>query len=66
MDEATGGVFVSLAEFISMSGYGKYVWSAYGFTLAVLALNFVFAARKFRNARRQPERPMEQDVDDEL
>lgn len=27
---------MSLSEFLQMSGYGPYVWSCYGLTLAVL------------------------------
>ncbi len=43
---------MSLAEFISMSGYGEYVWSAYGFALLVLAVNVIGAVRRLRNSRR--------------
>ncbi|MFT5781005.1 MAG: heme exporter protein D [Pseudomonas sp.] len=31
--------FSSLAEFIAMGGHALYVWSAYGFSLLVLAIN---------------------------
>ncbi len=31
--------FESFADFIAMGKHGVYVWSAYGITLAVLALN---------------------------
>ncbi|PTU73312.1 heme exporter protein CcmD [Pseudomonas mangrovi] len=33
--------FESFAEFVAMGKHGAYVWSAYGITLAVLALNVV-------------------------
>ena len=32
-------IFDSLLAFIVMDGYGLYVWSAYGITLAVFAYN---------------------------
>ncbi len=44
---------MSIADFISMSGYGEYVWSAYGFALAVLALNFYTALRRLRRAQKK-------------
>ncbi len=31
--------FSSFAEFIAMGNHGVYVWSSYGISLAVLALN---------------------------
>ena len=43
---------MSFSEFISMSGYGEYVWSAYGFALAVLAINVVGALRRLRKSQR--------------
>jgi heme exporter protein D len=33
--------FESFAEFVAMGKHGAYVWSAYGITLVVLALNVV-------------------------
>ncbi|MGA1463220.1 MAG: heme exporter protein CcmD [Steroidobacteraceae bacterium] len=36
---------MNLAEFLAMGGYAAYVWPAYAFVLAVLALN-VWAARR--------------------
>jgi len=32
---------MSLQEFFAMGGYGFYVWTAYGITLAVLAANLM-------------------------
>lgn len=50
---------MSFEEFISMSGYGKYVWSAYGFTLAVLAINLVSAIRRLRRSTSRIKNPDE-------
>ena len=33
--------FASFGEFLAMGTHGPYVWSAYGISLAVLALNVV-------------------------
>ena len=43
---------MTLLEFFSMSGYGEYVWSAYGFALAVLVINVVCAVRRLRKSQR--------------
>lgn len=47
-----------MSEFWRMGGYGAYVWSAYGITLAVLVLN-VWAAKRAhrRSLRRLREAP---------
>jgi heme exporter protein CcmD len=37
-----------LSEFLSMSGYGAYVWSCYGLALAVLVFNVWSARRELR------------------
>lgn len=39
-----------MTEFLSMGGHAGYVWSAYGITLAVLALNVWLARRRRRLA----------------
>lgn len=42
--------FSSFAEFLAMGTHGVYVWSAYGISLAVLALNValpVLARRRY-------------------
>lgn len=44
---------MSFAEFIHMSGYAKFVWSAYGVALLVLVLNVAFAMRKLNRARKK-------------
>jgi heme exporter protein D len=51
-----------MREFFSMGGYAPYVWSAYGITLLVLALNVWWAARRKaamlqRLKRSRSERP---------
>ncbi len=33
--------FASFAEFVAMGNHGLYVWSAYGISLLVLAINLV-------------------------
>ncbi|MBD9484317.1 heme exporter protein CcmD [Pseudomonas sp. PDM14] len=42
--------FSSFAEFLAMGSHGPYVWSAYGISLAVLALNValpILARRRY-------------------
>ncbi len=40
-----------MTEFLEMGGYSKYVWSAFGLTLAVLVANIVVAQQQFRSVR---------------
>ena len=37
-----------MTEFLSMGGYGGYVWGSYGVTLVLLALEVVFLIRRKR------------------
>ena len=37
---------MSWSEFISMGGYGAYVWSAYGFAIFVLVINVIIPMRR--------------------
>jgi heme exporter protein D len=37
-----------MSEFLSMGGYGGYVWGSYGVTLALLALEVIFLTRRKR------------------
>jgi len=37
---------MTLAEFISMGGYGFYVWSSFGMTALLLALEVVYLKRQ--------------------
>ena len=39
---------MSLTEFLSMGGYGNYVWSSYGICLVALALNIILPKLKER------------------
>ena len=48
-----------MADFFAMGGYGNYVWSAWGLTLAVMAVNLVLPLRKHRQLRKQ----MQNDTD---
>jgi heme exporter protein D len=36
-------------EFFAMGGYGPYVWSAYGITLAALVFNYWAATRRLKH-----------------
>jgi heme exporter protein D len=38
--------FTAIQDFLRMGGYADYVWSAYGITLAVLAVNVGLILRK--------------------
>lgn len=39
---------MSIGEFLSMGGYGFYVWSSFGMTALVLALEIVYVKRQRR------------------
>ncbi len=39
-----------MSEFLAMGGHGAYVWSAYGITLIVLAVNAWTAVRRHSKA----------------
>lgn len=41
---------MNLQEFLAMSGYGPYVWSCYGITLAVLIGNAWAAKRRLADS----------------
>jgi heme exporter protein CcmD len=43
-------------EFLEMSGYGSYVWSAYAIAVGSLLLNVWLARRQMRKAREQARR----------
>ena len=42
-----------MAEFFAMGGYGVYVWSAVGMSVAVLIWNWFSARRQMRKAREE-------------
>jgi heme exporter protein CcmD len=48
-----------MSEFFAMSGYGQYLWPAYGVGLGVVVLNLVLALRSLSNAKQQARRRME-------
>lgn len=45
-----------LAHALAFSGYGAYVWPAYGFAAAVLIGLFIAARRRLARAERDAER----------
>jgi heme exporter protein CcmD len=45
-----------MKEFLDMSGYGAYVWSAYAIAVGGLILNVWLARRQLRQAREQVRR----------
>jgi len=48
----------SLSEFISMGGYGPYIWGSYGVTFVLLTAEVIMLRarkRKLRNAAPLPE-----------
>jgi heme exporter protein CcmD len=42
---------MTVREFASMGGYGRYVWSAYAFTLSALLTEVLFLLRRGRARR---------------
>lgn len=40
---------MNVSDFLSMSGYGAYVWSCYGLALVVLLFNVWSARRQLRS-----------------
>jgi len=51
----------SLSDFISMGGYGAYVWGSYALALAVMVVEPWLASRRHRQALRalDPTNPQE-------
>lgn len=45
-----------MKDFLDMSGYGNYVWSAYAIAIGGLILNVWLARRQMRKAREQVRR----------
>jgi heme exporter protein CcmD len=45
-----------MSEFLDMSGYGAYVWSAYGIAIGGLFLSIYLARRQLRVARDEARR----------
>lgn len=48
-----------MREFLAMGGHGGYVWSAYGITLLVLAINAWAAVRRHKRALDDARRQIE-------
>ena len=42
-----------MSTFFDMGGYAAYVWPAYAVTLAVMALNIVWARRVLKRSRKE-------------
>lgn len=42
----------SVSNFLAMGGAGPFVWGSFGLTLAIMVLEPVLAARRYRQARR--------------
>ncbi|MBA1148116.1 heme exporter protein CcmD [Ectothiorhodospiraceae bacterium WFHF3C12] len=53
---------MSLTEFLAMGGYGAYVWSAYGITVAVLAWQLILPVVQRRQIVRQIRRRKRQEA----
>ncbi len=51
--------FSSLAEFLSMSGYGGYVWPCFLLGFGAVVLNAWLAKRALSDAREQARRRLE-------
>jgi heme exporter protein CcmD len=51
--------FESLSDFLSMSGYGKYVWPSFLLCFGAVLLNAWLASRALANARREARRRLE-------
>ena len=54
--------FSSFAEFVQMGNHGIYVWSAYGVTLIVLAVNVVAPVLRRRELMREIKRDLAREV----
>ncbi len=52
-----------MSEFLQMSGYAAYVWSAYGIAIGGLVLNVWLARRQLRQARQQARRRLAMQVE---
>ena len=52
---------MSLAEFLTMGGYGVYVWSSYGLAAVVLIANIVISVQRHRLQRARLRRRFRQE-----
>jgi len=46
-------------DFLSMSGYGKYLWPAFALGFGVVVLNLLLAWASLKSAREQAKRRLE-------
>ena len=51
--------FASFADFLAMSGYGKYVWPSFLLCFGVVLINAWLATRALRQARIDARRRLE-------
>ena len=54
---------MSVTDFISMGGYGVYVWSSYAITLVALTLNIVLPIMKERRTIRDLQKRLYSEKD---
>ena len=48
-----------MSEFLSMSGYGKYLWPAFLLGFGIVLLNLVMALNSLANAKQEARRRLE-------
>ena len=53
--------WASLNDFLSMSGYGLYVWGSYIVTVLLIAIEVVALSVRQRAALRRPPEPLGED-----
>lgn len=54
--------FSSLGEFINMGGQGLYVWSSYGISLLVLAVNVLVPLLRKRSLNKEIQQSMKREA----
>jgi heme exporter protein CcmD len=48
-----------MSEFLAMSGYGKYLWPAFGLGFGIVVLNLVMALSSLSRAKQDAKRRLE-------
>jgi heme exporter protein CcmD len=48
-----------MSEFLSMGGYGKYLWPAFVLGFGVIVLNFIMAVNSLARAKSEAKRRLE-------
>jgi heme exporter protein D len=48
-----------MSEFLAMSGYGKYLWPAFGLGFGIVVLIYVSAVSSLASAKQQARRRLE-------